>query len=335
MLKVSIIIPCRNEKSYIAKCIDSILSQDYPHEYLDVIICDGCSDDGTLTILEEYCQQYRNVCVLVNQHKTTPHALNIGLKKSQADVKIILGAHSEIHSDYVNNCIACFDLSPEIGCVGGVLNNVYEGKTSAAIGLAMSSPFGVGNSHFRTGAKNGYVDTVAFGAYRKEVFESIGYFDENLIRNQDDEFNFRLLKSGRTIYLSNTIRANYYVRASYRKLVKQYYQYGYWKVFVNKKHRVITSMRQLIPFVFVLFLFSLPLFVYFKIPEIFGAILLFYGTLGIYSAKKVASSFLNIPSIVFTFFILHFSYGLGYLEGVFNFLLLGRNPKKSSTISSR
>jgi len=335
MIKVSIIIPCRNEKDYIARCIDSILAQDYPREYLDVIICDGCSDDGTVAIVKEYCNQHGSVQMLVNEHKITPYALNIGLKKSKADVKIILGAHSEIHSDYVSKCIACFDLSPDIGCVGGVLNNVYNSKTAKIIGSAMSSPFGVGGAHFRTGAKNGYVDTVAFGAYKKEVFESIGYFDEDLIRNQDDEFNFRLLKSGRTIYLSNTIRANYYVRASYRKLVKQYYQYGYWKVFVNKKHRVITSMRQLIPFVFVLFLFSLPLFVYFKIPEIFGAILLFYGTLGIYSAKKVASSFLNIPSIVFTFFILHFSYGLGYLEGVFNFLLLGRNPKKSSTISSR
>ena len=335
MLKVSIIIPCRNEKSYIAKCIDSILSQDYPHEYLDVIVCDGCSDDGTLFILEEYCRQYSNVSMLVNQHKTTPHALNIGLKKSQADVNIILVAHSEIHSNYVNNCIVCFDLSPDIGCVGGVLNNVYDGKTSAVIGIAMSSPFGVGNSHFRTGAKNGYVDTVAFGAYRKEVFESIGYFDENLIRNQDDEFNFRLIKSGRTIYLSNTIRANYYVRGSYRKLVKQYYQYGYWKVFVNKKHRVITSIRQLVPFVFVLFLFSLPVWLVINVQLVYFVVLALYFTIATVYAIRKSSKSHEIPKVVTIFFLLHTSYGMGYVEGIINFFILSRKPRLSSKKNSR
>ena len=257
------------------------------------------------------------------------------IKNSNKEVIIILGAHSELDANYLLNCDLEFQKDHNAACIGGVLENVYENQQSEIIGKAMSSPFGVGNAHFRTGEKSGFVDTVAFGAYKREVFDEVGLFDVELARNQDDEFNYRMTANGYKIYLSKMLKVKYYVRSSFKNLIRQYYQYGYWKVFVNKKYKVITSIRQLIPFVFVLFLCSLPLFVYFKIPEIFGAIILFYGTLAIYSAKKVASSFLSIPSIVFTFFILHFSYGFGYLEGVFNFLFLGRNPKKSSRTSSR
>jgi GT2 family glycosyltransferase len=200
----------------------------------------------------------------------------------------------------------------------------------------MSSSFGVGNAHFRTGNKSGYVDTVAFGAYKKEVFDDIGYFDEDLIRNQDDEFNFRLLKNGYKIYLSNKIKSKYYVRGSFSKLFKQYYQYGYWKVFVNKKHKTVTTVRQLIPLFFVLFLI-LGGIISFAHPYIFifyRAIILLYFLLGLLFAWDGNNSLKKAISITFTFFILHLSYGLGYLLAIFDFILLNKKPNdKSKTLS--
>ena len=179
------------------------------------------------------------------------------------------------------------------------------------------------------------METVAFGAYRQSVFDKIGYFDEQLVRNQDDEFNFRLIKSGRTIYLSNTIRANYYVRGSYRKLVKQYYQYGYWKVFVNKKHRVITSIRQLVPFVFVLFLFSLPVWLVINVQLVYFVVLALYFTIATVYAIRKSSKSHEIPKVVTIFFLLHTSYGMGYVEGIINFFILSRKPRLSSKKNSR
>ena len=196
----------------------------------------------------------------------------------------------------------------------------------------MSSAFGVGNAHFRTGSKNGFVDTVAFGAYRNEVFEKIGYFDEDLIRNQDDEFNFRLLQNGFKIYLNSNIKSKYYVRASFSKLYKQYYQYGYWKVYVNKKHKAVTSIRQLVPLFFVLFLFlgfTLS-FLHWILGTLFSLGLLAYIGLAIVFASQKSTSFEKITGIAYTFFLLHFSYGLGYLVGIFDFIALNKGPRISS-----
>ena len=118
----------------------------------------------------------------------------------------------------------------------------------------MSTPFGVGDAKFRTGGSAGHVDTVAFGAYRRDALEEIGLFDVALSRNQDDELNYRLLKSGWRIWFDPRISSQYHVRSTYRNLVRQYYQYGYWKVFVNLKHRTITTWRQTVPALFLLVL---------------------------------------------------------------------------------
>jgi hypothetical protein len=196
-----------------------------------------------------------------------------------------------------------------------------ENKTSEIIGKAMSSPFGVGNAHFRTGQKDGLVDTVAFGAYRKEVFESVGYFDEDLARNQDDEFNYRLLKNNFKIYLSKKIISSYYVRASFKNLFRQYFQYGFWKVYVNKKHRTITTLRQLIPSLMVStlilgFVFSF-LNMFFAL--LFATEIILYLIGSCWFASKKANNLKQLFAIIFTFLILHTSYGIGYLYGVLKF----------------
>jgi hypothetical protein len=224
-----------------------------------------------------------------------------------------------------------------LGCTGGVVQNIYENKTGKIIGMAMSSLFGVGDAHFRTGTKEGYTDTVAFGAYLNKVFREIGYFDEALSRNQDDEFNYRLVKHGFKISLRKNIRSRYFVRGSFKKLFRQYFQYGYWKVFVNKKHNTITTFRQLIPLIFVIFLF-LGIIVSFIDPLLrilFVMSFIFYLFLGAIFAILKSNKITIIAGMVYTFFILHFSYGLGYLTGLYRFVLLRKSPASRQERLSR
>lgn len=328
---VCIIIPTRNEVKYIERCLQSIICSTYKKELLKVYVCDGMSNDGTIEIIKQYNSRFPFIHFLENHNLTTPFALNLGINNSDSEVIIILGAHAEIEPDYISHCTEILFSNPEIGCVGGIIENISENSAAEIIGFAMSSSFGVGNAHFRTGAKDGFTDTVAFGAYKRTVVNEIGIFDENLARNQDDEYNFRLTSWGYKIYFSNKIRSKYYVRSSYKNLFKQYYQYGYWKVFVNKKHQTITTLRQLIPMIFVLFLllfFTGSFFSHFAL-IIFLLVSSTYILLGLYFGKKKSNSIFKTIKILFCFLILHISYGTGYLEGVLDFFVLKKNPGKT------
>lgn len=336
-MKVSVVIPCRNEAQYIERCISSVLNCEYPKELLEILVCDGISEDKTQQIVKRISDEKSNVRLLINEKQTTPHALNLGINQSSGDVIIILGAHASISSDYISRCVSSLKEDKSLGCVGGVLHNTFSDTQSEAIAKAMSHPFGVGSAHFRTGNKSGYVDTVAFGAYKREVFEKIGLFDEDLVRNQDDEFNYRLIQEGFKIKLDNTITASYHVRASFTRLFRQYYQYGYWKVYVNTKHKALTSVRQLIPSIFVLYIIIGG--VLSAVFPLFGKIYLvglgFYTILGLLSAFSRNINPMKAIMTFFAFVILHLSYGVGYLEGLLVIKVLGKSPSVKRSTSSR
>lgn len=336
-MKVSIVIPCRNEAAYIGPCLDSLVALDYDKSLLNVYVCDGLSDDGTVEIIRSYEQRYPFIHYLENTQRTTPFALNLGLRVPGYDFAIILGAHATLHPSYIKACIRAFAQDPQIGCAGGVIENVHENEVSEAIGKAMSSVFGVGNAHFRTHTASGYVDTVAFGAYKKEVFEKCGYFDESLIRNQDDEFNYRILKAGFKIWLSPEIKCRYFVRASFAKLQRQYYQYGYWKVFVNKKHKAVTTVRQLIPALWLLFLCLgwLPALLWCPLIFPYLAVIAVYIGVSVAAALRLSAQPATAVRILRAFWTLHFAYGSGYIFGIFEFLILNRQPSSASAKLSR
>ena len=332
---VSIIIPSRNEEQYIARCLQSILNQDYPQHLIEVFVCDGISKDRTAEIINDFSAKKSNIQLLINSNRTTPFALNLGINKSSSDIILILGAHAELFPDYVSKCVQILSSNDQIQCTGGILENTYENNTSEAIGMAMSSTFGVGNAHFRTGTKEGFVDTVAFGAYKREIFQAIGLFNEELVRNQDDEFNYRVLKAGFKIRLSLAIKSKYYVRASYSKLIRQYYQYGYWKVYINKLHKTITTLRQLVPLFFVLFLFLFPLSLLIdkRFIIIYMGLITLYIVSAIANASVLSKKLSQVPKIFFAFIVLHISYGAGYLKGLIDFMLLRIKIKKDETIT--
>ena len=327
---ISIVIPCRNEEQYIGKCLQSIVDLNYPHQLLEVFVCDGMSDDTTQQTVQEFAQRYPLIHLLINHSQTTPHALNLGINQASGDLIVILGAHAEVHPDYMIHCVKSLVEHPEAGGVGGILENQFVNPVSKLIGLAMSSSFGVGDAYFRTGTKEGYVDTVVFGAYRKEIFEKIGLFDEELVRNQDDEFNYRMLKHGYKLWLNKSVVSKYHVRSSIGRLFKQYFQYGLWKVYVNKKHCTITTSRQLVPFLFVLFLIVGVVASCFNHWILIGylSVIGFYLALAATLSFLLAHQFRKVPGLILIFIVLHLSYGIGYLAGVIKFLFLGYGSEK-------
>ena len=328
---VSIIVPCRNEEKGIVKCLDSIISGDYPKTRIEVFIIDGMSEDGTREIIGGYARQYEFIMLLDNPRKTAPAALNIGIRKARGALIMRMDAHTVYEKDYISKCVR-YLTEWNVDNVGGVCDTLPGAKTTlaGAIALALSHPFGVGNSYFRIGAKEPrFVDTVPFGCYRREIFEKIGFFDEDLTRNQDDEFNLRLIRNGGKILLAPDIISYYYARDTLDKLWKMYYQYGYFKPLVLQKIRAVLTFRQLIP----------PLFVAGLIIFFLSALLLkpfrplLVSSLALYSAVNLTSSLLiasrrglkYMPFLPIVFSTLHAGYGLGYLKGLWDFVILRRN----------
>ena len=193
---------------------------------------------------------------------------------------------------------------------------------------------GIGN--FRTLQKSGFTDTVTSPLYPIRVFKTIGLFDAQLVRNQDDDFNYRIKLAGGKIYYEHSISLRYFVRASFKNVFKQFYQYGYWKVFVNKKHQAVTTWRQLVPPFFLLYLLGLPVMVFLSSYSLLYSIpFMLYCTLNIISS---CSEFPHLKKIILTcyaYLILHVSYGMGYLHGVLRFIILGKRPEKSQTQLTR
>ena len=321
---VSIIIPCRNEEDYIKQCIDSFLNQSYPQELLEVIIADGMSTDNTRYIINEISKEHNNVILIDNKKFTAPAGMNLGIKKSKSDIIIIFGAHAYAHKDFVKENVLSLE-NKEVGCAGGLITTINDSIKGEAIAEAMSCPFGVGNALFRYSEKEAFVDTVGFGAYYRDFITEIGLFDEELVRNQDDELNFRVQKSGKKILLNPKIKATYYSRGEFKKLWRQYYQYGFWKVRVIQKHNKPASIRHLIPLLFVLFLLFGGVSSIFSKLILIGYLLtiLVYLILdAVFSVKICKKKSFNMFLYLFiTFPILHISYGIGFILGLFNFYI--------------
>ncbi len=223
---VSVIVPVYNEEKYISRCLTSILSQNYPEGELEVICVDGMSTDKTRQIIRNFSDQHHNIRLLENPGRIVSYALNTGIKASSGEVIIRIDAHCIYPVNYVSTLAEKLaDLNADN--VGGVWNTLPACNSiiCQAIAVASSSAFGVGNSLHKTGASEiVQTDTVPFGCFRRDLFDRIGYFDTDLIRNQDDEFNARIIKNGGTIFLIPEVVIDYYARESLAKMSKMYYQ---------------------------------------------------------------------------------------------------------------
>lgn len=322
-LYISILIPIRNEVHYISRCIQSVLEQDYPQDQIEILIVDGMSTDNTREVINSYQQAHPNISLFQNPCKIVPTGLNLLIPKAKGNVIIRVDGHCVIAPDYVSNCVRHLEKEGVDG-VGGPMRSIGEDLVSQVTALAMSSKFGVGNSSFRTETgQTKLADTVPFPAYKRAIIEKVGLYDEELVRNQDDEYNYRIREAGGKILLAEDVRSEYYSRGSLKKLWKQYFQYGFWKVRVLQKHPRQMSLRQFIPLAFVI---ALILALLLTIITSWGwmallVLLAVYLLANLFASIITGSGqgFKKLLLLPLAFAIIHFSYGLGFLVGLFKF----------------
>lgn len=321
---VSIIIPCRDEEKFINKCLDSIIANDYPKNRFELLVVDGMSNDGTRGILKHYVQKYSYIRRLDNPKKITSCALNIGIKNSRGELILWMSAHNKYEKEYISQCVK-YLVRYNADAVGGIIkarprkDNLIE----KSICIATSHPFGVGKSIHKIGSKNPQWTDTAFGVcYKKEIFERVGTFNENLVRGQDMEFSLRLKKAGLRTLLVPDIVSYYYPRSDFKSFLRHNFKNGVWAILPFKYTSIMPVLwRHLVPITFVssLIIFGVLSFFFKFFFWLFLLVIAVYSLFGIYFSTKISIHesdlrYLFVMPIIFS--SLHIGYGLGSLLGM-------------------
>lgn len=321
---VSVIVPCRNESQFISACLDSILGNDYPKESLEILVVDGMSEDSTRSIVNTYDRVHAHIRVLDNPKQHVTAAVNVGIKAAKGEIIMVMGgAHATYAPNYISSCVSCLQ-TYNVENVGGVIVATPADETLVAKGIALvlSHPFGTGNSYFRIGSKRPrWVDTVFGGCYRKELFEKLGLWNEELSRGSDMDFHIRLKQAGGRTLLVPDIVAYYYPKTTLAAFAEHNFDDGFWAFYPLKFGKKIFSWRHVVPLAFILILI---------ISGLLAPFLHSFQTflVGIGSAYMVANlvaslqvalreqcwSYLVVLPIAFA--VRHLAYGAGALVGL-------------------
>ena len=335
-LCISIIIPCRNEGAHIGALLESILSQEMGDSDWEAIVADGMSDDGTRELLDRYRARCPKIRMIDNPARYVSTGLNAAIQVAKGEIILRMDAHTSYAPDYVRRCVETLQ-STGAGNVGGPARASATGFWGRAIASAYRSPFACGGARFHDPAYEGYADTVPYGCWRRDTLIRLGGFDEAMIRNQDDELNLRLTRSGEKIWQSPSIVSWYTPRSRLSSLFGQYFQYGFWKVAVILKHRIPASWRHIVPATWVLTNIGMLLGVivcaqagwasaWLALMLIWTALLSVYAAACLIAAVHAAwrDGWMLLPVLPLVFSIFHYSYGIGFLAGMAQFLPAGR-----------
>lgn len=321
---ITAMIVVRNEEKYIKTSLESLLYQEFPEKDYEILIIDGESTDKTREIIKETLKNYNgntNVSILTNKKKILAAGWNMGIKEAKGKYVVRIDAHAKASKDFLKkNMETMSRMKEDVACVGGKLTSVSLREGDQTIGKILSSPFGIGNSKFRYSDKSQYTDTVAFGMYKREVFEKVGFFDETLERNQDNNMHNRIRKAGYKFYYNPEIKSNYYVRNSLKKMLRQGFLNGKWNIIVFRQDKKSLSIRHIIPLAFVLSIIGLiilsfvnKIFLYILVAE-----MILYFVLGTIFAIQKTKNILEIIKMLLYFLLLHLSYGTGSLISIFH-----------------
>ncbi len=329
--QISLIIPCYNERASIGLLLDAIRRQTFQLDEIGVIIADGMSDDGTREAIRDYASQHPDLDIRLidNPQRIIPAALNAAIEAAEGEVIIRLDAHSAPKPDYVERCLAVLE---ETGAAnaGGVWEIQPGAETwmARAIAAAASHPLGAGDAHYRISGESGPVDTVPFGAFRREWLEKVGPFNEELLTNEDYEYNVRLRKAGGVIWFDPSIRSTYFARPDLRSLARQYWRYGYWKVRMLRLYPSTLRWRQALPPIFVLIAVGLGLLsLVFSLARLLlevqiGAYLLVTTYAGLLESirRKDRGLMIGFPISIWT---MHIAWGSSFLWSMIRASVLG------------
>jgi len=307
---VSIIIPCRNEEKHIKARLDSLLGDGYPLDKIEILIVDGKSEDKTKDIVTEYTKKYPFIRILDNIQKYTPFAFNIGIRQAKGEIIILMSAHTVDKKGYISNCIRYLD-EYKADSVIGIMKAMPSKKSlvAKAIAISLSHFFGAGNSYFRIGSNSPrWIDT-AGTCYKREVFEKIGLFNEQLERSQDMDFSLRMKKVGMKILLAPDIITYYYPKDNLKDFFIHNFEDGIWAILPFKFAKRPLKLRHYIPLIFVL---SLPLSIWLYIP------INFYFSAKIALREKDWRYFFIMPIVFAT---RHIGYGIGSILGLIKLII--------------
>jgi succinoglycan biosynthesis protein ExoA len=319
---VSVLMPVRDEAGAIGTSLGAVLAQDYPADRYEVLVLDGGSTDGTPDVVRGIAAAHAaagpspDVRVLDNPGGIVPTGMNIGIAAARGEVVVRVDGHCAVQADHVRRCV---DLLASTGAdnVGGLQVAEGQGVVSEAIALAVSSRFGVGDARFHYATEPGWVDTVYLGAYPRDVLVRLGGYDEEMVRNQDDELNLRLRQAGGRIWLDPAIRTRYENRATFRRLWRQYHQYGLYKVRVAQKRATLPSVRSLVPAAFVGAL-GVGIVAVRKYPVVTALVVVPYAVGNVAAARRTAAGAGKpelAPTISAAFATVHVAYGSGVIAG--------------------
>jgi glycosyltransferase involved in cell wall biosynthesis len=310
---ITVVCPVYNEEEHIEEVLNFFVNS--KPEDKELIIIDGGSGDKTVEIVKKWIEHHPNIKLLKNPNRYVPFALNLAIQNSLGDPIIRLDAHTKYSSDYFEKILETFEKT-NADIVGGPM--IKKGVTDfqKAAAFVTSSPFGIGDSKIHKQDYDGYSDHVYLGAWKRSLFNDIGYFDERLVRNQDDEFHYRAKSLGKKIYLSSSIKSQYFPRKDFRSIFKQYFQYGYYKPLVLKKIKSEIKLRHLVPMLFTVYLISLtPLIM---LDWLFILPLVIYLIIDLVIVMKMSNS-LKVKFLALLLFpTIHIAYGLGFLLGLTN-----------------
>ena len=316
---VSVIVPMHNEGRYIERCLRSVAGQSYPRDRFEVIVVDGGSSDGSRELAESLRDGLPGLRLVDNRAKHTARGLNMGLALARGEIIARVDAHAAVAPDFLRESVAALQRTGA-DVVGGPIETLGEGPAGEAVALAVSSPFGVGNAVFRYSHREQWTDTVAFPAYRRDVFDRIGPFAE-IDGGEDDELHYRLRDAGGRVLLTPAIRSTYYARRSYWELGRQYFGYGQAKVVVLSRHPRRTRLRQLVPSAFLV-----GLSVAAAVAALFGGLLVLplVVLVGAYLTATLTASLVaargsgwrHVLRLPLAFASMHLAYGTGFLVGM-------------------
>lgn len=314
----SVIIATFNEEKYIENCISSLENQSLEMDNFEILIVDGGSSDKTRSIVKTLMNKYNNIRFLENIKKIQSTAFNIGISNSKADYVFIVGAHAKYPADFIEKSLESIK-EEDVDCVGGKIIMTANNKLGTAYGAVRNTPFGGGISPYRYANTKKFVETVAFGCYKKSTLISVGGYNEKLIKNQDNDLNKRIIKNGGKILFNPEIEFYYYTRESYSGIIKQLFNYGYWEARLVKRQKNQLSLFTVIPSLFVIystiavvmmFLGNSPMLIIELLPYLFVFLYIYI--------KYLLKKRINILLSLILYLIIHFSIGLGFIVGFVN-----------------
>ena len=307
---VSVILPILNEERDLSNCISAILQQDYPSE-IEVILALGPSEDKTTQIAEKLSASDSRIKLVSNPTGQTAVGLNLAIKVSSNEIICRIDGHSEISNDYLKTAVEILEQKNAVN-VGGLMYADGNSGLQRVVAQAMRSKLGVGPSKFHTGGSAGESDTVYLGTYKKAAVLAAGGFDERYIRAQDWELNYRLRKNGGLIWFDPRLQVTYRPRSTFKKLAKQYFQYGRWRRVISRQHINTVNYRYLAP-PFAVVTNTLSLFLSFIVNPLFISPLLIYFCALIIGSLFIGRKVVDKLIMPFVLATMHFSWGIGFI----------------------